>query len=64
MSTFLQADDVVILTGRKNKSLQIQALQKMRIPFWVNAIGKPVIALAAVEGRKEPTPTKGWVMPD
>lgn len=64
MSTFLQADDVAILTGRKTKSKQIEALQRMRIPFWVNAIGKPVVALAAVEGRKEPTPKKGWVMPD
>lgn len=64
MGTFLQADDVAILTGRKTKSKQIEALQRMRIPFWVNAIGKPVVALAAVEGRKEPPQKKGWVMPD
>lgn len=64
MSTFLQADDVATLTGRKTKSKQIEALQKMRIPFWVNAIGKPVVALAAIEGRKEAPKPKTWTMPD
>lgn len=63
MAIFLEAADVAILTGRKTKSKQIEALQRMRIPFWVNAIGKPVVTVAAVEGRKEPPPKKVWVMP-
>lgn len=35
----------------------------MGLPFWVNAIGEPVIALAAVEGRKTAPEEKVWVMP-
>ena len=63
MNTFLPADDIAALTGRKTKSKQIEALKTMRIPFWVNAIGRPVVTLAAVEGRKEPVQEKVWVMP-
>lgn len=65
MSIFLQAEDVAILTGRKSKAKQIEALRRMCIPFWVNAIGKPVVTVAAVEGsKKDPPPKKPWVMPD
>lgn len=63
-STFLPQDDVATLTGRKNRKLQGIALKKMGIPFWVNAIGKPVVARAAVEGRKEAPRPKTWTMPD
>lgn len=63
MSTFLNAEDIVALTGRKVKSKQIEALRKMGLPFWVNAIGKPVVAAASVEGRREPPQEKTWVMP-
>ena len=64
MTTFLTPSDVSELTGRKNKSLQIAALLKMGLPFWVNAIGKPVVARAAIEGRKEIPRPKTWVMPE
>lgn len=64
MSTFLQAPDMAVLTGRKTKSGQIKALQQMRIPFWINAIGKPVVAMAAIEGRKEAPKPKTWTMPE
>jgi hypothetical protein len=63
METFLTADAVVRLTGRRRKSKQIEALRTMGLPFWVNAIGEPVIALAAVEGRKVAPEEKVWVMP-
>lgn len=53
MSAFLQANDLAILTGRKVKSKQIEALRKMGIKFFVNACGKPVVPVAAIEGRKE-----------
>lgn len=53
MSAFLQANDLAILTGRKVKSKQIEALRKMGIKFFVNACGKPVVPIAAIEGRKE-----------
>lgn len=63
MDTFLTADAVVRLTGRRRKSKQIEALRTMGLPFWVNAIGEPVIAVAAVEGRKAAPEEKVWVMP-
>lgn len=63
MDTFLTADAVVRLTGRRRKSKQIEALRTMGLPFWVNAIGEPVIAIAAVEGRKPAPQEKVWVMP-
>lgn len=63
MSIFISDEDLVILTGRKNRKLQIAALKQMGLPFWVNPIGKPIVTVAAVEGRKEPPPKKTWVMP-
>lgn len=64
MSTFLSGTDVAELTGRKIKSKQIEALRKMGLPFWVNAIGKPVVTVAAVEGRKDAPQKKTWTMPE
>jgi hypothetical protein len=63
MDTFLTTEAVVKLTGRRRKSKQIEALRTMGLPFWVNAIGEPVVALAAIEGRKEAPREKVWVMP-
>lgn len=59
---FLSAEDIAELTGRPQKSKQIEALRKMCIPFYVNAVGKPVVARAVVEGRREsaPKPEKKW----
>lgn len=47
---FLTKEGLVILTGRKLKSLQIEQLRKMGVPFFVNAKGHPVVARAAIEG--------------
>ena len=66
MSTFLSADDIAVLTGRRVKSKQIEALRRMGIAFWVNACGKPVVTLAAVEGQKatdKSRPLKQWTPP-
>lgn len=63
MNTFLAEDDLAILTGRKVKSKQIEALRKMGLPFWINAVGKPVVATAAIEGRKEQVKPKMWMPP-
>ncbi|MFZ6712041.1 DUF4224 domain-containing protein [Undibacterium sp. TC9W] len=65
MSTFLPADEVRILTGKSWKSKQIEALKKMRIAFFVNALGYPIVTKTAVEGKKEEAPTtKQWSPPD
>ena len=60
---FLVSDDIVRLTGRKWPSKQIETLRTMNIPFFVNALGKPVVAVAAIEGGKAPAPKKHWSPP-
>jgi hypothetical protein len=55
---FLNQDELVALTGRRIKSKQIEALRRMGLPFWVNAVGKPVVSVAAIEGRKADIPKK------
>lgn len=49
-STFLNTEELATLTGRKLKSHQIEALRMMGIAFFVNAIGRPVVARSAIEG--------------
>jgi hypothetical protein len=64
MGMFLTADDLAELTGRKIKSKQIEALRRMGLPFHVNAVGKPVVTAAAIEGRKQAEPPKPtWQIP-
>lgn len=52
------------LTGRRQKSRQIQWLRAEGLPFRVNATGHPVVTWAAVEGRAEAAPqppaATGW----
>lgn len=59
--TFLTSNEIAILTGRKFKRLQIEQLRKMGSPFWINAANAPVVARAAIEGRRQaeeqPKPT-------
>ncbi|MFM0318153.1 DUF4224 domain-containing protein [Paraburkholderia nemoris] len=50
---FLSSEELVQLTGRKVKTKQIQALRSMAVPFFVNALGQPVVARVAVEGRAQ-----------
>lgn len=61
---FLSPQELVQLTGRKVRTKQIQALRSMAIPFFVNALGQPVVARVAVEGRtpvaSERTPIALW----
>jgi hypothetical protein len=63
-STFLERDEIKGLTGRSHVKLQIAALQRMGIPFFVNDIGRPVVTRSAIEGRAGATaaaPKKAWV---
>ncbi|MCG9063905.1 DUF4224 domain-containing protein [Laribacter hongkongensis] len=59
---FLTTEEVALLTGRKFKSKQIEALRQMLIPFRINANGRPIVTRAAIEGRqqKEIATTKKW----
>ena len=57
---FLDDDEIRKLTGRAQKRRQIEALRQMGIPFWVNALGEPIVTTAAVEGRKDPPQAPSW----
>lgn len=63
-STFLERDEIKELTGRTKVALQIAQLAKMGIPFFVNAVGRPVVTRSAIEGRGAPVaaaPKKAWM---
>jgi hypothetical protein len=60
INTFLSVEELVVLTGRKVKSKQIEALRRMGIAFFVNAAGRPVVARSVVEGRREQVPRPSW----
>lgn len=64
-SLFLTAEDVITLTGRKLKSLQVDALRRMGIPFFINAIGRPVVARTVIDGKQLTAPQEKspWVPP-
>lgn len=57
MTIFLTQEDIAELTGirygkagKTRYELQISALKKMKVPHYVNAAGRPVVARAVVEG--------------
>jgi hypothetical protein len=65
MTMFLTQEDIIELTGiRKGKEkktrfeLQIAALKKMKVPHFVNAAGRPVVARAVIEGGGQQTETR------
>lgn len=68
MSTFLTQDDIIELTGisqgkagKTRFELQIAALKKMKVPHYVNAAGRPVVARAVIEGAARPEiPQQTW----
>ena len=64
-ATFLEQTEIYELTGRKLKSLQVAALKNMGIPFFINAIGRPVVLRKTIEGRAAPVPQdkSAWIPP-
>lgn len=66
MAMFLNLEQLIELTGRKLKSKQIEALRRMGVPFRVNAVGRPVVAVSAIEGARPPPSVAAepqWKMP-
>jgi hypothetical protein len=49
--TFLTQEEISELTGRKVRSKQIEALRQMGLAFWVNPVGRAVVARSSIEGR-------------
>lgn len=64
-ATFLDSTEICELTGRKLKNLQVAALRNMGIPFFINAIGRPVVPRNAIEGKVAAAPPEKspWVPP-
>ena len=62
MSIFLDENDVNKLTGKKRPGNQIVELRRMRIPFYINASGRPAVTRTAVEGyvNKEDNLETSW----
>ena len=73
--TFLSPKEIEELTGvktgrnkRTREQLQIEWLRASGIPFWENARGRPIVARAAIEGRRAAEvaaaePKKKWQPP-
>jgi hypothetical protein len=55
-STFLTKEEVATLTGRSRKAMQIAQLRTMSLPFWINALGHPIIPRSAIDGRPSAAP--------
>jgi hypothetical protein len=68
MSTFLTEKDMVELTGirqgkdgKTREQRQVDTLRKMKIPHYVNAVGRPIVARAVIEGiGAVPQPVVAW----
>lgn len=54
MSIFLDDADLVRLTGFKAHGKQIEHLRRTNVPFRINALGRPVVAVAVIEGNARP----------
>lgn len=57
---FLSAIELRELTGFARASKQVDQLRRMGIPFWINGVGRPVVARAAIEGGKPVPEPKLW----
>lgn len=58
---FLEREELAILTGRKTKRHQADALRRMGIAFFVKATGHPIVTRAAVVGKPDlVAPKRTW----
>lgn len=65
---FLEPDEIVKLTGirggyrgKTREQRQIVQLRAQKVPFYVNAAGRPIVARAVIEGGKaEPRAVASW----
>jgi hypothetical protein len=59
---FLTDDEVVELTGYRQRRKQVEMLKRQRVPFHLNAAGQPKVARAALEGSRSDRngSVKGW----
>ena len=58
MSLFLTQDDIVRLTGiKRGHTKQRSQLDKMHIPYRINARGEPIVSTAYLLGNQEEATT-------
>lgn len=59
---FLSRAEIKELTGTADRKRQAACLVSNRIPFTLDILGRPVVTLAAIEGRKKPEEKEkqGW----
>ena len=48
--SILSIEDIEILSGRKEKMRQCEALRAMKIPFAINILREPLVPRSAIEG--------------
>lgn len=63
MSVLLTDEDLVRITGRRRKALQIKELDRQGIPYSTDAFGRPWVAASAVaDGKpgKGKAPAAAW----
>ena len=61
MSAFLDAEDVVRLTGYTRRSKQAEWLRANGVQFWINAQGEPIVPVSAINGSgQRATAEKPW----
>lgn len=53
-SQFLSAEDIQILTGRKNKTQQIEWLRRNGVQHYINMSGRAVVPKTAITGTQQP----------
>lgn len=51
MNFVLSSEELVEITGRKQRRKQVEQLVRMRIPYELNAIGKPIVLRQWIEAR-------------
>jgi hypothetical protein len=60
-SQFLSAEDIKTLTGRKNKTQQIEWLRNNGVQHYINMAGRPVVPKTAISGIQQPASKQaGW----
>lgn len=64
---FLEPREVATLTGIKGgyrgqtrEQRQCAVLRKQKVPFFINAAGRPIVARAVIEGRPAPRTAQSW----
>lgn len=61
INLFLSHDEVAFLTGRKRFGCQKEQLAKQGIPYTLNAVGRPIVFRAVIDGSSKATrPTAKW----